>query len=90
MTWRPGVSIGTGGWVSYQHLLFDRPEIVFANAAASESLFLGAKCLAALTRDPPAEVMQLCPDLQRGQGRGDSHARTARLCADRFQARLLA
>lgn len=44
-----GVAAVPGAVVGYHHLMFDAHEIVFANGAACESLFIGDYCLA---RDP--------------------------------------
>lgn len=64
----PGVSrcAGTGG-VGYWHLMFDAHEIVFANGAEAESLYLGPMAMEALTPDARAEITALFPELA-GQG----------------------
>lgn len=67
----PGITrcSATGG-VSYWHLMFDRHEIVFANGAESESLYLGKMALQALSPSARAELRAIFPDLMR-EAEGD-------------------
>ena len=53
----------TGGTVTYFHILFDEHEVVFANGAPSESMYLVESALAAFSEDTQAEVMALFPEL---------------------------
>ena len=63
----PGITrCGAKGGVGYWHLMFDRHEIVFANGAESESLYLGRMALQALSPSARAELRALFPDLMRG------------------------
>lgn len=50
--------------VAYIHLLFATHAIVFAEGAASETLFLGAEALDMLTPDARAEVHMLFPEVK--------------------------
>lgn len=49
--------------VGYWHLMFDRHEIVFAEGAEAESLYLGPMALAAMTDDAIEELHALFPEL---------------------------
>ena len=49
--------------VTYVHLLCERHEIVFANGAPTESLYLGAEAAKSLGPDALAEVLELFPEL---------------------------
>ncbi|WP_370048846.1 Hint domain-containing protein [Salipiger sp.] len=51
--------------VAYYHLLFDRHEIVLAEGAPAESLYLGDRSLSGLPEALRAELHALCPDLAR-------------------------
>lgn len=63
----PGITrCGAKGGVGYWHLMFDRHEIVFANGAESESLYLGPMALQSLSPSARAELRALFPDLMRG------------------------
>ena len=62
----PGIGQDTGsGPVRYHHLLFDWHELVLANGAATESLFVGAEALRALPPAARAEIAALFPELIR-------------------------
>jgi hypothetical protein len=54
-----------GGAVTYVHLLFDRHQVIDADGALSESLWLGPVAGRALTAEQRAEVAALFPDLLR-------------------------
>ena len=82
-----GISQQAGGHVSYQHLLFERHEVVFANGAPSESFFPGKAALNSLEAEVQAEVYDLFPDLRAVKSR--AFDRTARLCLSRHQAAVL-
>lgn len=49
--------------ISYVHLAFDQHEIIFAEGAPSESLFMGAEALKALSADARNELKAFFPDL---------------------------
>ncbi|MEO0487029.1 MAG: Hint domain-containing protein [Pseudomonadota bacterium] len=60
----PGVRQEPGGRdVAYYHLLFDRHEVVFAEGAPSESLFLGPQTLQSLSSEQIEEIEAIFPDL---------------------------
>lgn len=52
--------------VTYVHVLFDRHEVVFAEGARSESLFMGAEALHSVGETAQAEILALFPDLANG------------------------
>lgn len=47
----------------YYHILLNQHEVIFANGAPAESLYLGENALYALTAEARAEVLTLFPDL---------------------------
>lgn len=62
----PGIAPdGATGPVWYHHLLFDRHELVLANCAPAESLFVGAEALRALPAAARGEIAALFPQLIR-------------------------
>ncbi|MEI2808065.1 Hint domain-containing protein [Albidovulum sp.] len=72
-----------GGEVDYFHLLFDAHEIVFADGAATESLYPGPEALDALAPTQREEIHALMPLL------GASYGPTARRCLKAHEALLL-
>ncbi len=59
-----GVEIDTElAEVTYYHLLFDRHEIIFAQDAPAESLYLGREGVKALSADARAEIQAIFPNL---------------------------
>ncbi len=48
--------------VEYFHLLFDRHEVIYANAAPAESLFMGAEALKCLPLEAREEILTLFPE----------------------------
>lgn len=50
--------------VEYWHFMMDRHEVVFANGAATESLFTGPEALKSVSRESKAEILALFPELQ--------------------------
>lgn len=63
----PGVSrCPASDGVGYWHLMFDAHEIVFANGAEAESLYLGPMAMQSLTNEAMAEIAALFPDLAAG------------------------
>lgn len=59
-----------GGWVEYFHILLDAHEVVFANGAPAESLYLGPQALKGLSEDGRAEILTLFPELEVAMGQG--------------------
>lgn len=65
LTASPGISVAKDTLsVTYYHLLFDRHEIVFAEGAPSESLFVGAQALSSVPPEARAEIFDLFPELE--------------------------
>ncbi len=60
--------------VTYQHLMFDDHQILFANGAPSESFFPGHLALAALHQEARDEIFTLFPDLR--------HVQAGRACGE--------
>ncbi|AMY68478.1 Hint domain-containing protein [Frigidibacter mobilis] len=54
---------GPAGGVVYVHLMFDRHEIVLANGAETESLFLGPEARKSLEANHSLEALELFPEL---------------------------
>ena len=52
--------------VTYLHLLFDRHEVVFAEGARSETLYVGAEALRSVGEAARAEILALFPQLAEG------------------------
>jgi hypothetical protein len=52
--------------VTYFHVMFERHEVIFANGAPAESLYLGEQAMIALSAAARAELVQLFPDLADG------------------------
>jgi hypothetical protein len=52
-----------GGMVTYLHLLFDNHEIIRANGAQCESLYLGDVALGAIAPEAISEVFELFPEM---------------------------
>lgn len=72
--------------VEYVHILFDRHEVVLANGAATELLYLGPEAIKALPDDAVDEILTIFPELIL-----DSYSPVgARLLAPGRQARKLA
>lgn len=60
----PGIGVDDSiDEVSYYHLIFDEHQIIYANGAPTESLYLGEEALKALTPQARAEVLALFPEL---------------------------
>lgn len=63
----PGIDVDDGiDEVSYYHLIFDEHQVIFANGAPTESLYLGSEALKALPPQARAEVLALFPEILRG------------------------
>lgn len=52
--------------VTYVHVLFDRHEVVFAEGAMAESLFMGAEALHSVGEAARSEILALFPELADG------------------------
>ncbi|MEQ9257886.1 MAG: Hint domain-containing protein [Roseovarius sp.] len=60
----PGVEIDeTACGMTYVHLVFDRHEVILAEGAPSESLFLGPQALKALDAEVREEILAIFPQL---------------------------
>lgn len=53
-----------GGEIEYFHILLDEHEIIFANGARAESLYLGDQALKGLPPSDREEVLTLFPELE--------------------------
>ncbi|MDB2369142.1 Hint domain-containing protein [Octadecabacter sp.] len=68
----PGIFVdGSIKNIKYFHLLFDRHEVIFANGAATESLFLGVEAMKSLPIQSKEELRAIFPDLM---GSFESHS----------------
>ena len=64
LTDMPGISIDDACMtVDYFHILLDHHEVLFANGALAESLFLGPQAIKSLAADQLDEIGQLFPEL---------------------------
>lgn len=62
----PGISVAPlAPSVAYWHILFDRHEIIFAEGAPSESLFMGPQALNGVGAEAAEEIAALFPELLR-------------------------
>ncbi|MFN4153025.1 MAG: Hint domain-containing protein [Paracoccaceae bacterium] len=61
--------------VTYVHLLCEDHQVIFAEGAATESLFAGGKSLSAFDHSARAEIRRLFPDLCPVRGTGTGIAR---------------
>ncbi len=59
-----------GGWVDYFHILLDDHQVIFAEGARAESLYLGPQSLKALSREGRAEILALFPELEAAMDQG--------------------
>ncbi len=80
------VTIETGGFVTYYHILFDEHEIIYANGAASESFHPSEIGLSAVTDEARDELFALFPELR---SLPSSYGATARRCLKKHEAGLL-
>lgn len=81
-----GVSVVTGGTVTYIHLLFDQHQVIHANGAATESFHPGSVGLSALDDRCREELFTLFPVLRSSAG---SYGRTARTVLKAHESRAL-
>lgn len=72
--------------VTYFHILCTDHEVLLAEGAPAESLFLGPQTLQSLTPDGRAEIAGLFPDLC---GPGDAQQSTTRIVAGKDKGRLV-
>lgn len=75
-----------GGEVTYFHILFDQHEVIFAEGAPTESLFLGEATLSGFPAESKAEVLSLFPELN---GRLPLPGEVARPVLNLAEAKLL-
>ena len=62
----PGIAVADDvAEVTYVHFLCDCHEVVFANGAPAESLYVGKMAMAALGQDAASEILGLFPELVR-------------------------
>jgi hypothetical protein len=61
----PGVETQCRSSVTYLHILFERHEVVMANGAWSESLFLGEQAVAGFETAQQRELLAIFPTLRR-------------------------
>lgn len=71
--------------LEYYHILFDDHEIVYANGAAAETLFLGPEAMTAVPRESYEEILALFPEL----GKPDFQPSGARMFLNGKQTRKL-
>jgi hypothetical protein len=68
LTALPGIDVDErAAPVTYFHLLFDQHEVIFAENAPSESLYVGPETLKMIAPDALAEILVLFPELERKQ-----------------------
>lgn len=85
----PGIAIDTSDDpVEYFHILLDSHEILTAEGALAESLYLGEESLYTLSSDALQELAAIFPDTAMPNGLG--FGRAARLILREFEARALA
>ncbi|EEE38218.1 hemolysin-type calcium-binding region [Rhodobacteraceae bacterium KLH11] len=85
----PGIEIETNDApVEYLHILLDRHELLTAEGALAESLFLGEETLHTLSSDALQELTEIFPDRAIDQRPG--FGRAARLILREHEARALA
>ncbi len=73
--------------VEYFHILFDQHEIIWAEGAATESLFTGPEALKSVPTKARTELMQLFPNLARPDYKATS---AAHIPSGRLQTALVA
>ncbi|OAN81002.1 hypothetical protein A8B78_09965 [Jannaschia sp. EhC01] len=62
----PGIQVDEAvHHVAYLHLMFDQHEVIFAEDAPTESLYLGAEALKALGAEAWREILSLFPELSQ-------------------------
>jgi len=53
---------------AYYHLVFDQHEIIYAEGAATESLFVGAEAMRSISDEAREELLTMFPELQDAEG----------------------
>ena len=88
LTMLPGIFVDTDvHQVEYIHFLFDNHELVFAEGAKTESLYLGSQAMTALSPDGWKEISMIFPDISRK----NTYLKTARyIPSGRCQKKLIA
>ncbi|MGV6839547.1 MAG: Hint domain-containing protein, partial [Planktomarina sp.] len=76
-----------GGDVEYFHVLFDRHEIIYAEAIPSESFHPGHQGFGALAEETRAEILELFPQLENENF--EAYGPTARRTLKGFEAEML-
>lgn len=67
----PGVYVDRGAEaLHFAHILFDQHEIIFAEGAPAESLFLGSEALKSLSPDAREEIFTIFPELSQSDPPG--------------------
>ena len=70
LTELPGIARCTeGAAVSYVHLMFDRHEVIFAERAPTESLYLGPMARRGIPASALCEIVEIFPELADAQRR---------------------
>ncbi len=88
LTTLPGVRVMVGKRdVTYVHLLLAGHEVLFANGAASESLYPGVNAMEMMPTPHRRAIVDLIPGLKENPVTG--YGRTARLCLSRKDAKAL-
>lgn len=64
----PGVALRPGGPITYVHFMFDKHQIVSANAVESESFFLSDLSISGVEAAQRRELLALFPCLKTGMG----------------------
>ncbi len=73
--------------IEYHHLMFDRHEVIFAEGAACESLFVSEMSLKGMGPEGRSEIETLFPGITNNPNRFGS---TARLCLRNYETRFVA
>lgn len=66
--------------VEYFHLLFDSHEVIYANGAATESLYTGPEALKSLSAEAREEIFTMFPELSGAFRAGDKPAAIRKIC----------
>ena len=65
LTSLPGIYVDTAiKNIEYFHLLFDNHEVIYADGAATESLFLGVEAIKSMPTQHKEELRAIFPDLE--------------------------
>ena len=80
------VSRREGGMIEYFHMVFDQHEIVFAEGAQAESLYVCAQSLLSMADDLQTQIRAIFPDCRTWNSRDHG---VARPCLTKAEGRLL-